>query len=375
MCGLLLRSTYGTQDASQIWQKDYTYQTAWRRAVETRSVQRSLVLRRGHAGQSSRARRRLLTARQRRVDDVKRMDETLRFRYDCKSGGVLGPDPEDDTEATYLNRVIRRLTAHQSRSASTAGTACKRCREEQTNVPYRAGRLHEVQVWSDEPQMRIAYLSLDRPDLAHAVKCLSRHMQKPTQSNLADFMKRVGRYQHNHKCLVNVYNRQSWPGKVTETVDTVFVGDQVTRKSTTRVATFLGSHCVRTQSNLQSSVSLSSGEAEYYGTVKAMEMGFLMKSLLADFGIAVGTLVRGAVQEGVESSQTPQQHELLPKLWQRKGLGRQKHVHRAARQGAYARGYSGSREHGCQRTTGRVGAHCTGGSKLAKVTIDRKYGQ
>eukprot|EP00971_Amphidinium_carterae_P316023 6281649-Amphidinium_carterae.1 len=24
MCGLLLRSMYGTQDASQIWQKDYT---------------------------------------------------------------------------------------------------------------------------------------------------------------------------------------------------------------------------------------------------------------------------------------------------------------------------------------------------------------
>eukprot|EP00971_Amphidinium_carterae_P308263 6126335-Amphidinium_carterae.1 len=36
--------------------------------------------------------------------------------------------------------------------------------------------------------------------------------QKPTQSNLAD-LKRVGRYLHNHRCLVNVYNRQSWPGK------------------------------------------------------------------------------------------------------------------------------------------------------------------
>eukprot|EP00971_Amphidinium_carterae_P275208 5460634-Amphidinium_carterae.1 len=40
--------------------------------------------------------------------------------------------------------------------------------------------------------MRIAYLSLDRPDLAHAVKCLSRHMQRPTQSDWAD-LKRAGR--------------------------------------------------------------------------------------------------------------------------------------------------------------------------------------
>eukprot|EP00971_Amphidinium_carterae_P095644 1892411-Amphidinium_carterae.1 len=35
------------------------------------------------------------------------MDETLRSRYDCKSGGILGPDDGDDTEVTYLNRVIR----------------------------------------------------------------------------------------------------------------------------------------------------------------------------------------------------------------------------------------------------------------------------
>eukprot|EP00971_Amphidinium_carterae_P247368 4912471-Amphidinium_carterae.1 len=92
--------------------------------------------------------------------------------------------------------------------------------------------------------MRTAYLSLARPDLAHAVKCLSRRTQKPTQSNLAD-LKRVGRYVHNHRCLVNVYQRQSWPGKGTLTVDTDFAGDLVSRKRTTGVATFLDSHCVR----------------------------------------------------------------------------------------------------------------------------------
>eukprot|EP00971_Amphidinium_carterae_P349044 6490815-Amphidinium_carterae.3 len=81
-----------------------------------------------------------------------------------------------------------------------------------------------------------AYLSLDRPDLGHAVKCLSRHMQQPTASDLAD-LKRVGRYLHNHRCLVNVYHRQSWPGKVPVTVDTDFAGDQTSGKSTTGVAT------------------------------------------------------------------------------------------------------------------------------------------
>eukprot|EP00971_Amphidinium_carterae_P242509 4815217-Amphidinium_carterae.1 len=48
-----------------------------------------------------------------------------------------------------------------------------------------------------------------------------------------------------------------------------------------------------------------------------MSMGFLMKSLLADFGIAVGTLVKLLSKEHykkeLRSSQTPQQPELLHK--------------------------------------------------------------
>eukprot|EP00971_Amphidinium_carterae_P073836 1460022-Amphidinium_carterae.1 len=79
-----------------------------------------------------------------------------------------------------------------------------------------------------------------------------------------------------------------------------------------------------TQSNLQSTVSLSSGEAEYYGIVKAMAMGFLMKSLLADFGLAVRALVKGAVQEGVEVFSVSSAARAFA---QRKGLGRQQHVH------------------------------------------------
>eukprot|EP00971_Amphidinium_carterae_P280120 5560502-Amphidinium_carterae.1 len=89
-------------------------------------------------------------------------------------------------------------------------------------------------------------------------------MQRPTESHFAD-LKRVGRYLHSQRCLVNVYHKQKWPGKVTVVVDTDFAGDQTTRKSTTGAATFLGSHCVKSQSNLQTTVSLSSGEAEYYG--------------------------------------------------------------------------------------------------------------
>eukprot|EP00971_Amphidinium_carterae_P067955 1344795-Amphidinium_carterae.1 len=67
------------------------------------------------------------------------------------------------------------------------------------DCPSVKSSMQEVQKRTEEPAlepaecaayrsgvMRIAYLSLDRPDLAHAVKCLSRHMQQPTQSDWAD---------------------------------------------------------------------------------------------------------------------------------------------------------------------------------------------
>eukprot|EP00971_Amphidinium_carterae_P071864 1421435-Amphidinium_carterae.1 len=127
--------------------------------------------------------------------------------------------------------------------------------------------------------MRIAYLSLDRLDLGHAVKCLSRHMQKPTASDIAD-LKRVGSHGHRGYRLC---------GRPDFEEEHYWSGDFPWRS--------LHQNGDRTQSNLQSTVSLSSGEAEYYGIVKAKAMGCMMKSLLADFGIEV---VRGAMQEGVQ---------------------------------------------------------------------------
>eukprot|EP00971_Amphidinium_carterae_P269402 5344546-Amphidinium_carterae.2 len=48
-------------------------------------------------------------------------------------------------------------------------------------------------------------------------------------------LKFVGRYMHSHRCLVNVFKRQSWPGKVTVVVYTDSGCDRTSGKSTTGV--------------------------------------------------------------------------------------------------------------------------------------------
>ena len=47
----------------------------------------------------------------------------------------------------------------------------------------------------------------------------------------------------------------------------------------------IGSHCIRTWSSTQPSVTLSSGEAEYYGLVKAAGAGLGHQSLMLDIGV------------------------------------------------------------------------------------------
>ena len=47
----------------------------------------------------------------------------------------------------------------------------------------------------------------------------------------------------------------------------------------------IGSHCIRTWSSTQPSVTMSSGEAEYYGLVKAASVSIGVKTIMKDMGV------------------------------------------------------------------------------------------
>ena len=53
----------------------------------------------------------------------------------------------------------------------------------------------------------------------------------------------------------------------------------------------LGEHCIRTWSSTQPPVTLSSGEAEFYGLVKAAGIGLGHQSLLGDMGLGMPVCV------------------------------------------------------------------------------------
>ena len=73
--------------------------------------------------------------------------------------------------------------------------------------------------------------------------------------------------------------------------DTDWAGCPKTRKSTSGGVILLGEHILKTYSSTQPTVSLSSGEAEFYGVVRASGAALGQQSLFADLGIPLDVRV------------------------------------------------------------------------------------
>ena len=158
---------------------------------------------------------------------------------------------------------------------------------------------------------RANYMAQDRPECQFATKECCRHMSAPTEAAFKA-LKRLGRYLEGHKRLV-----LKMPWQSVEAIDVYcdsdWAGCPRTRKSTTGGCVMLGSHLIRSWSSTQSSISLSSGEAEHYSVVKAVAIGTGAQEYLKDLGIELPLRVHtdSSAAEGIA---------------RRVGLGTQRHI-------------------------------------------------
>ena len=132
---------------------------------------------------------------------------------------------------------------------------------------------------------RCNYLGPDRPDIQFCAKEVCRWMAKPT--NLGqDALKRIARFLLGRRRLVFKYGWQR-ASTLECYSDTDWAGCPKTRKSTSGGCLLLGGHLIKSWSITQPSISLSSGEAEYYGVVKASGIALGQQSLMRDLGMDV----------------------------------------------------------------------------------------
>ena len=185
------------------------------------------------------------------------------------------------------------------------------------------------------------YLSQDRPDVQHTVRVLSTYMGNPTKKSLV-WLKHLCLYLKgsedyglfypeseagttlpDHWCFPNgLQNRPKKGDYVIEVYsDSNWGGCTVTRKSTSSAVICVGGCVVHSHSRGQTSVALSSCEAELLASSSALAEGLqltqVLKFLLKDDDEKNSKLVETVVYTDSSSSRA---------LLMRRGQGRLKHL-------------------------------------------------
>ncbi|KAJ1692656.1 hypothetical protein LUZ63_009354 [Rhynchospora breviuscula] len=127
----------------------------------------------------------------------------------------------------------------------------------------------------------LLYLTASRPDIMYAVCLCARYQANPKESH-HKAVKRILRY------VKGTQNLGLWYGKQTQLdlvgyTDADFAGDRMDRKSTSGTCQFLGGSLVSWSSRKQTSVALSTAEAEYVAAGSCCTQLLWMMQTLRDY--------------------------------------------------------------------------------------------
>ncbi len=296
MCARLLRHMYGTRAAADGWQEEYST-----RLVDLGFVQGSASpnVFRHHERQITTSVHGDDFTSSGPANQLDWLETALAEHYELTIAPRLGPGPGDAKEGRVLNRVIRwretsieyecdprqveRLIAEcgldGAKPVATPGVKAtfKELEEENTELPQ-----HLVTAFRGAAA-RGNYIAADRLDVQFACKEVCRWMSRPS-NHAWKSLKRVCRYLAGAPRLVYSFEQQE-VDHVDVYVDTDWAGCPLTRKSTSGGCVLLGKHAVKHWSSTQTSVSLSSGEAEFAGVIRGAGQGLGYQALLRDVGV------------------------------------------------------------------------------------------
>ena len=288
MVGKLNLSLYGTRDAALNWTKEYTraldeigFVKGMASACNFRHVQRDVKVT-VHGDDF------LVTGS---LSDLLWLQNKCGSKYEIKTH-LLGP--EDEQQIKILNRVVRwslhgleyeadhrhvelvikELGLATAKPVSTPSTTEEV--EKPDEVHLNAGHSQKF----TSVAARVNFLAQDRPDIQHASRG-SQHMSNPTTESLM-MLKRIGRCLHGvARCVQHVH----WSSEDEDLLgfaDSDWAGSKRDAKLTSGGALLWGGHLLNSWSTGQSTIALSSGEAEFHALTKvaAQMLGLIS---MADF--------------------------------------------------------------------------------------------
>ena len=123
-----------------------------------------------------------------------------------------------------------------------------------------------------------------RPDISHAIGVVSRYMHNPGKEHW-QAVKWILRYILNTVDIGLVFQREQGGQNVVGYCDSNYAGDLDKHRSTTGYVFTLAKAPVCWRSTLQSTVALSTTEAEYMALTEAVKEAIWLQGLLGELGI------------------------------------------------------------------------------------------
>ncbi|KAK8933736.1 hypothetical protein KSP39_PZI015982 [Platanthera zijinensis] len=131
----------------------------------------------------------------------------------------------------------------------------------------------------------LVYLTMTRPDIAHAVSFVSQFVQAPRSAHYAAVL-RILRYLRASVSRSLFFSATS-PLTLRAFSDADWAGDVTTRRSTTGFCIFLGDSLISWRSKKQESIARSSTEAEYRAMASTTAEIVWLRRLLHDLGVQI----------------------------------------------------------------------------------------
>ena len=334
MMGKLLRSMYGTQDASQIFQKDYQ-ELLKKEGAAFCALCPAIFKMKGMIG--------LVHGDDFLVvgnmEELKWFDKVLNDKYTARWESLLGEDNGVKQEMFFLNRLIKyfpdgaggkeRLEIEADArhvdllirdfgfDEKTKG--CDVPEDKPTTLDFieterQTGLGGQMPSQFKSMVMRLAYLSTDRPDLCHAVRALAGAMKSPKMNGWLK-LKKVVRYLLKFPYMKRIFHKQTLENAaVISYSDSDWAGDLKTRRSTSGSVVKWGSHTLLVKGSSRKVVALSSSESEYYAMTRTATLAEFVRGIFEFWGWKTrSTKLR------VDSSSAKA-------LSERRGVGQSRHI-------------------------------------------------
>ena len=296
MCARLQRHMYGTRMAADGWQQEYSTLLIVKLGFKQGG---------GHANLFHHPERGIRTSvhgddftSQGPCNQLDWFEASIAEHYEVTIGPRLGPGANDAKEGRALNRVIRwcddrieyeadprqaeRLVTELGLEGSQA-MVTPGIRTAGTELTADSELTARAATAFRGSAARGNYLGPDRVDAQFASKEICRYMSKPSMSSWRA-LKRLGRFYVGKPRLVYDYPHQV-VRHIEVYTDTDWAGCPRTRKSTSGGCLFLGRHAVKHWSSTQTSIALSSAEAEFGGVIRGAGQGLGYQSMLNDIGL------------------------------------------------------------------------------------------